>query len=217
MYLRYFGLLKPKHHFLVHYGLLLKLLVPLFWLSALKCERFHRRGSIYGKVCNSKVDFPFSVAVKYQLYLCERLMRSENDRRPCKMTFARNLHSYSLEFYHSFAKIIPFNGNDVVTDVKSLEVFGTTYAKNMVLVVRVDELLPVFGKIVHILVNENSVLFVINVLKNLFYRENTCAYGVSISNEWVCLRHSDLFYYLPLWQRTCATYGTKMVSVQHML
>lgn len=77
MYLKYFGSLQPKHHFSVHYSMLLKLLGPLVLLSALMCERFHRRGTMYARTSNSRVDLAFSVAIKYQLYLCERLMRSK--------------------------------------------------------------------------------------------------------------------------------------------
>lgn len=216
MYLLYFGPLKPKHHFMVHYGKLLRRNGSLSLISALLCERNHKKGKAYARVCNSRINPALSVAIKYQLYLCERLMRPENAQRPLKMTKLRTIEYQTLKNYASFANLYPVDPYAIVSVADSVEIYGTRYQNNMVLVVKVGSLLPTFGKIVHCIVLEDSVLFVVNVLKTVCYRGHICSYEVEASNEWVCVNHSELLYYMPLWHRTFFD-GTKTVSIKHIL
>ncbi|KAJ1521727.1 hypothetical protein ONE63_003368 [Megalurothrips usitatus] len=79
-YVNLFGDLKPKHHFMLHYPHMLKRNGPLSSLLALTSERTHPIGKMYAKACNSRIDFAFSVSVKYQLSLCtisEGLVKSK--------------------------------------------------------------------------------------------------------------------------------------------
>lgn len=215
MYLLYFGALKPKQHFMVHYGRLLRRNGSLSLISALLCERNHRKGKAYARVCNSRINPAFSVAIKHQLYLCERLMRPENER-PLKVTKLHAMQYRTLKNYESFANLYPLDPDAIVSVAESVEIHGTRYQNNMVLVVQVGSLLPTFGKIVHCVILEDSVLFVINVLKTVCYRGHICSYEVQTSCEWVCVKHSELLYYMPLWQRTYFD-GKQTVSIKHIL
>lgn len=218
LFLLYFGNLKPKHHFMLHYSLLLKQNGPLVLLSALMCERNHRKGKLYASVSNSRINFPLSVAIKYQLMFCERLMRYEPVKTPVKFTGAHNVICRDLHHFELFSNSLPFDAASIVFSVKSVEVHGTRYAHNMILVLRVDSMLPTFAKIAHIIVNEDqSILFIVNAIYSVYYLDHICAYEVQDSNEWLCLKHSDLQYYIPLWQRTAADSGKQVVSLKHIL
>lgn len=217
LYLYYFGHLKPKHHFMVHYALLLRRNGPLILLCALMCERNHRRGKLYAHVTNSRVDLALSVALKFQLYLCERLMRPNNFEKVVQCTKKSCVSLETLAYYHSFVPFLQFNP-DTVTVAKSVEVFGTKYVVDSVLVVRVGELFPTFGKIVHIIVgDDNTVTFVLRVQHTVSYRQHICAYEIEDADEWVCLNQCDLIYYTPLWHRTAVNDGKTVVSVRHLL
>ena len=217
LYLYYFGNLKPKHHFMVHYGTLLRQNGPLILLSALMCERNHRRGKLYAHVSNSRVDLALSMALKFQLYLCERLMRPDNFVQNLKTTKKSSIPFETLDHYNYFLHSLPFHPDVDVTVVQSVEVYGTQYSIGMILVVKVGELLPSFGKIVHILLRENSVIFVTNVLTTINYRSHICAYEVTDSDEFLCVEQCNLLYFTPLWQRTAVSDGKNVVSLRHLL
>ncbi|KAJ1524637.1 hypothetical protein ONE63_011121 [Megalurothrips usitatus] len=111
LYLLFFGTLKPKHHFMTHMAGLMKRNGPLILCSSLMCERNHRKGKLYGKACNSRVNWPFSVAVKYQLSLCERLMRKDDH---CSRLIATSGVSQIcvqnlVNNYHDIADFLPYD------------------------------------------------------------------------------------------------------------
>lgn len=159
MYLELFGPLKPKHHFMVHHPYLMKQNGPLIHLSSLMCERNHRRGKLYSRVNNSRVNPALSVAIKFQLMLSERLSRSENFSVCIKTYKVNRVRVDSVPQYISFAESLPFDSTDIVSSVKKVEVAGTLYSLNMVLVLEVGELLPKFGRVVNILVEGDNVFF----------------------------------------------------------
>lgn len=217
LYLYYFGNLKPKHHFMVHYGALLRRNGPLIHLSALMCERNHRRGKLYARVSNSRIDLGLSMALKFQLYLCERLMRRDNFDRDVRTTQKCIVPLETLSHFNAFVPTLPFNPDGDVVVVQSVEVFGTYYKVGMILVVKVGDLLPTFGKIVHILLRQNAVIFVTQVQSCVSYRSHICAYDVTDSAEFLCIEQSNLLYFTPLWLRTAVSDGRNVVSVKHLL
>lgn len=215
LYMQYFGRLMPKHHFLIHYSLLLRLNGPIIHLSALKCERNHRRGKRYARVSQSRVQLALSVAIKHQLYLCERLMRPDSLRKPIHVTNPREVLRNSLNHFDNFSKTFPFPGGIPVQLVNSVDVQGTFYSCGMILVVRSDSILPTFGKIVHCVVRDDDVLFVVNLLNTFNYNSHVCSYVVECCSEYICCLQSELKYYIPLWQRFVC--NQQMVSLKHLL
>lgn len=134
------------------------------------------------------------------------------------MVHARNVNPQSLYHFNCFLDVFPLNIHTVLTTVRSAEIYGTHYQEKMVLVVRVNDILPTFGKIIHIIILCDSVLFVFNILKPaLNYRRHICAYEVQESKEWLCLYHKNLIYHTPLWERTSVSDGKQVVSLKHLL
>ncbi|XP_067615177.1 uncharacterized protein [Eurosta solidaginis] len=64
MYLRLFGSLKPKHHFLVHYSTAIKKCGPLKYLWTMRFEAKHKEAKIYCHNTNSRVNTPYTLAIK---------------------------------------------------------------------------------------------------------------------------------------------------------
>lgn len=215
MYLRYFGELKPKHHFMIHYPELLKKNGPLVLISALKGERNHRRGRMYAHASNSRVNFALSVAIKFQLYLCERLMRNDIFTNVPETS---KVYSTQIEFVENgnvIAATLNLNPTDNISTVKSAKVSGTLYTLGSVVVTRIGDLLPTFGKISSIILHDNNVYFVLNVLKTVDYINHICAFETEATCEVLCIAQKNLLYFAPLWQRKIGSILT--VSLKHSL
>lgn len=198
-----------------HYPNLLTLYGPLVPISTLKSERNHRRGKIYAKNCNSRIDFAFSSAVNFQLILCERLLRVDNTAQLVynKVTRAR---VQTLLNYEHFSDILP-RGLEFVETVNSVTVSGTLYTEKMVVVLNVDQLFPVFGRILHIVLSEGSVAFVVRQLITTAYDSHNCSYPVEDSQDYVWVQQKELLFFTPLWQRRSSGDGRMAVCLKHSL
>jgi hypothetical protein len=66
--------LKPKHHFMLHYPMILLLNGPLMHVSSMRFESFHRLSRQASHAMNSRVNLILTLSIKLQLKLCARLM-----------------------------------------------------------------------------------------------------------------------------------------------
>lgn len=215
LYLRYFGSLKPKMHLMQHYCNLLRQNGPLVLLCALMCERNHRRGKLYAGVCNSRVNLALSSAIKFQLMLSERLMRKDNFTNRLKTSKVYEVRIDTLPDGLNVAQTLHLNLTDFVSTVKKAEIFGTLYTCNMIIVLGVDDLMPRFGKIIKLLLVNDTIIFLLNVLETVNYLEHVSAYQIAGSEDWMCMSQSRLQYNIPLWERDFC--GKSVVALKHSL
>ncbi|KAE8743270.1 hypothetical protein FOCC_FOCC011150 [Frankliniella occidentalis] len=214
LYTRFFGDLKPKHHLMLHYAEHFKNFGPLTAFSALLSERNHRRGKLYARVCNSRINLALTCAIKFQLYLAERLMRPDG-RQLIVHTKCKRVLLASLAYHAMFAHLLPFPDNMLHT-VDRVEVKGTIYVPKAVLVVGVGADLPLLGKIIYNIMHNDGVVFVVQMYKVVGYLEHVCAYEVEDGDQWCCLRHENVRYYDPLHLRTTSD-GKKVVGLTYSL
>ena len=71
--------IKPKHHHLVHYPLVMKLMGPLPAISSIRGESKHQVSKRYSAVCRSRVNLPRSLVTKNQFCLNYRFLKEEMD------------------------------------------------------------------------------------------------------------------------------------------
>ncbi|KAJ1524657.1 hypothetical protein ONE63_011140 [Megalurothrips usitatus] len=214
-YVNLYGSLKPKHHFMLHYPDLLKRNGPLSSLSALTSERTHRVGKMYAKACNSRIDFPYSVSVKYQLSLCNRLMKYDTVSE--KLVKSKFCKLQSLSNFQSFYEFFDVNPMYEVNVANGVYIFETMYKVGMFVVTKVGDLLPTFGEILYIVHDKSFVTFVLKLKTTVHYRSHVCAYIVDDSDDIACVKHNELLYHIPLWCRTSPLDGKKCVSLRHSL
>lgn len=213
-YIEFFGALKPKHHFLLHYPKMLELYGPLLPLSALKSERNHRRGKVYAPACHSRIDFAYSSIVKYQLILCDRLLRINNNPQLLYTKITR-VRVQSLPNHECFVHLFP--NQDHVEIVNAATVWGTLYTVEMILVLEVQDLFPVFGKILYIMLYNGNVAFIFRRLTTIAYREHICSYVVGDTNSLGFVLQNELVSHSPLWQRIATDDGRNVVCLRHSL
>jgi hypothetical protein len=61
---------KPKHHFLMHYPDLIRLLGPLIFLFTLRFESKHQFLKRIAKACKNFINLGFTLSYRHQIYLC---------------------------------------------------------------------------------------------------------------------------------------------------
>ena len=69
--------LKPKHHFLLHYARIMRLFGPLKCMSSMRCEAKHKIFKEMSNLITSRVNICHSLALKYQLQFCHRLVEEK--------------------------------------------------------------------------------------------------------------------------------------------
>lgn len=215
LYIVLFGALKPKHHFMLHYSYILMRNGPVVLLSALPSERKHRYGKIYAKVCNSRVNFPLSVALKFQLSLCHMLKKTNVVRLPLKLVGSKHQSLISLSESDNFVAFFddPFAH---VSVCRSVDYSGTVYSVGMVIVLNTSELFPLFGRIKHIIINlDQSLSFVVNIFNCTSFNEHCRVFIVEPTDQYFVQRQTDLLFFCPLLCRSIE--GKLTVALRHGL
>lgn len=72
---------KPKHHFLVRYGSVMKLLGPLWNVSSMNFERKNKDGKVIARASISRRDISLTIGLKEQLKLNYRLLQTHQTHR----------------------------------------------------------------------------------------------------------------------------------------
>lgn len=68
LYIDRFSLpLKPKHHILIHYPRIMKIVRPIITLSSLRLESKHRETKMLANEVSSRVNNTYTLAVQHQL------------------------------------------------------------------------------------------------------------------------------------------------------
>ena len=72
LYIELYGFtLKPKHHFMVHYALIMENVGSLGHLWTMRLDGKHRPSKIYARLTYNRKDLCYSIALKNQLQLSD--------------------------------------------------------------------------------------------------------------------------------------------------
>lgn len=148
LYLKMFGNLKPKFHFMLHYVRLMLQNGPVIHTSSMRFESKHR---LIKKILNataSRVDILLTVGIRIPLGLTHFLYSSYKD----------SFVTYGNEILDdSISRHLPLSKSK--RTVSSVTINDVTYKTGTVIVASISENGPVFGKITKIYVVENSIFF----------------------------------------------------------
>lgn len=203
MYVRLFkDTLKPKHHFMVHWGRVLKASGPLIGLSAYKFESKNRKMKVRAHATYSRKLITYTVCLKEQLEFAYRAV--------CERGFEQRLEigpSCLLEDVTDLKDTCDLSTVQVPSDFRAacvetnwVSFKGTHYRVGMCVVVGFDDTysLPIFGEIDRILCNEKSnVCFLYHELQTVCYEENLHAYKLESTGLSKCTLIEDLLSYMP--------------------
>lgn len=190
MYLRLFkDRLKPKHHFMVHYGTIMRMSGPLGLLSSMRYESKNRMLKLCATATSSRRNITYTIALKQQLNLCFRLLDRKGFYQ--RLTFGPISCIDNLASFIDLSKLInsvPLGLTDGCAEVSWVEWKGIKYKVNFCVALNSDELdVPLFGIIELILINEKKeVYFICKILLIVQFDEMLNAYEIEETSYFKC-------------------------------
>jgi len=121
--------------------------------------------------------------------------------------------------YNKFQNILP-PGLENCMVVKEATICNTKYKKNMVLAIKYENDLPVFG-LLHWIVklqpnNRNTVAFILSTFHTVGFNSHVHCYEVAATKEWYFQKYQSLISFYPTSCRIGAD-GNSYVSFRHIL
>jgi len=94
--------LKPKHHHMVHYPLIMQKSGPINIFSSIRYEAKHKELKDAANAITSYKNIAYTLALKQQLQLAYRLLSSDNNFYTTPIQFGRvlTLDSFTLDLYN---------------------------------------------------------------------------------------------------------------------
>lgn len=189
--------LKPKHHFIEHYPHLIRCFGPLIDLWTM---RFESKIGLFKKVArdvhNTK-NLLFSLATKHQQLMAyhldgQSLFKSDNIEK------VKTVQLSSLDSSSRNAVLTKFPNADTVNIACKVQLFGTEYAQNMILMAGQSFGQPDFFKILSIVICSDRVSFLSKKL-TAWYFEHYRSFKIEDSDyaELIVLDADELSHYYP--------------------
>ncbi|CAG9765739.1 unnamed protein product [Ceutorhynchus assimilis] len=204
--------LKPKHHFLLHYHRILKLVGPLCHISSMRFEAKHRDLKTNSNNVRSRKNLPLTLALRIQLKNCYRFLSG---------TGLSNIITYGSVY----EEIFDFSEHKV-DELKDNVFFVPWYEKNgikfklkdVIVESNIDTDIPQFSEISQIMIDVNNSEKCYFVCKKLFiikYSLHYKAYKINCSSDKSIICLADTMSLFPTKIHTLST-GELYVSTPKM-
>lgn len=190
--------LTPKFHFALHYVRVIKCIGPLGPVSTIRFESRHKDLKEHAEVIRSRTNICYSLALKNQLMLSERFHAQRGFGERLKTGPSEGTMLSALKEFDTLKKNVPntFWEEDFIR-TKWVEINGTKYMENMVLMVEQNDNVQAFGKIKYILILNDKVLFLFQKLKTVVFDEHYHAFRITPTEEWGIVMQNCLPDYKP--------------------
>ncbi|XP_052129259.1 uncharacterized protein LOC127750807 [Frankliniella occidentalis] len=205
--------LKPVHHLVLHYYRYMLLVGPPIHTSTKRFESKNRESKQVARSTNCRVNLLFTLMIKNQLKFTYQLL--------CKTALMERFQSGNGKMFRvgelPFGHVVGLHENENVTSVEWIDLNGTQYQIDHIVVYKLTYLFPIFGKIVSILLfGNNQVVFVLKVLETLYFSDHYHTFVVRETDDVHCCSPAALISHQALWLRISVT-GDSFVSVRHLI
>ncbi|XP_034245521.1 uncharacterized protein LOC117647733 [Thrips palmi] len=221
MYIQVTGdTLKPKMHFLCHYGSTFEKSGPVSLTSTKRYESKHRALLIPAHATESRRDICKTVAIQHQLNMSFWLKSRPSilqitEFGPISEVYADDFEN--TEFVKSLPDSIHLSPTSSCASSSWVEFKGTKFKPGMILLLKIDESGgPIFGKLEDILLDGDLPVFVFSYMLCLGFDEHVHAYVVQCTDRWSSISPHDLYDPLPLNLYT-STWNQKYVILRYIL
>ncbi|KAE8745708.1 hypothetical protein FOCC_FOCC007592 [Frankliniella occidentalis] len=208
--------LKPKQHLMLHYKSIMLRVGPLVHLWSMRFESKHRELKDYVISTNSRIDLPLTVFIKNQLRFCHRLI---SKRGLAPEVIAGPSHQYvfaNVEHYFDCNGPGVPEENDHCRVASWVKVFNSPFQKGLCVLLRIEDNVPVFGRISSVLLSDPfRVSFIINVLQPIHFNFHLHAYIVESTDRWEFCNLQQLASDFPLYSRLTVD-GLTLISLRHL-
>jgi hypothetical protein len=194
-------LLKPKHHFMIHYVSAIKSVGPLRWLWSMRFESKHGQAKKSANIiCNFK-NICKSLSQKHQLKFCYRLFAKETLSDDDLVVGTGTVNSIDQCNEEVICKCLASAGTvGKLFNAKWITFNGTVYRADQILLIDVCDDMPVFAVLNSIFIDEvREVYLIVGELETVGFVQHVHAYEVSDTVvRYQCLKPQDLVDYRPL-------------------
>jgi hypothetical protein len=168
--------LKPKHHHMVHYPVILRKSgpLPLHWSM-----RFEGKHKATANSTTSRKNIVKALSLKQQLRLSYRLLSPKIDYYtiPIEIEPAIKLSQLDIDSYNEYSGHYDLNNRDVTFFVSWVKINGLLYnSKSMSVIIKVcdenNDILPLFRFIKSIFIVKNEPFIIYVLYKTIFYDEH---------------------------------------------
>lgn len=210
--------LTAKAHHMLHMWRAMRATEPASAVSTYKFERLHCQYKPIARHSKNRVNLPMTLAKKHQWKLCSLLVKNEGFKAVMRTGEVRTVAINSIDGYHNCENRLFCDNFGVIPTTNYVEIFGTRYDLSMVLLLRLGDEYPVFGKIMTILPNIESQTssFLLKVFNTVQFSDRYYAYEVESTDTWAYNDHTSLLSHLPTHVRT-SSYGDQYVTFRHFL
>lgn len=181
----------PKHHLMIHYPECIRQIGPLIHVWTMRYEAKHR---FFKKNLKNFKNLTKSLAKKHQLaiaYYWESCTTRGIESGPVSNELLSDLEKCDF-----ISEQLNIDLSSEVTITPWVKCHGTEYRKNLVVCLDLVEDVPVFGKIVQILIKD-GVYFLVSCMESEFV-EHLHAFRVFAQEHSLVLKKTEqLFYYKP--------------------
>lgn len=188
-YIKYFGPLKPKHHFMTHYARIQKTVGPLSHLSSIRFESFHRKFKNIAKSTQCRKNILQTFAIKYQMQLSDMMAGFTNFNS--KLSTSPPIEVDPRTLFHKYRILL--NEHLHVLKITWAETALTKFKLSSVVQkkTQIDEI-PEFGLIVDMFLIEDSLNLCCKKLTTLGFDEHRCGYVVEPCDLYYLVKVSQL-------------------------
>ncbi|XP_066592936.1 uncharacterized protein [Prorops nasuta] len=184
MYIKLFGRLKPKMHFMVHIPNIMRDFGPLvnFWCMPFERKNKQLKNTI---ICNaSGKNLPFTVCIKNQLKQC--YLNNKYIQNKCDLSFGTLDEENDLEIQQFFP---------LVTFAKSynfIQICGKQFSKGSIVVVKVTDDGPLFGEISKIFAIGKETFLLVTEMDCINFKHHFHVYNVEMLASRTLVNVNDL-------------------------
>ncbi|XP_034236587.1 uncharacterized protein LOC117642457 [Thrips palmi] len=206
MYLNLFHVhLKPKHHYMLHYHIIMRLIGPLVHVSSMRWESKHRELKIIARSTCSRKNLPKTLITKYLLKLGFRFLSGCALQMDYDLGVSVSVPKALVDpesIIDQFVNLHPVPINFECLSWVRLN--GTYFSNGLALHVGFTKDYPSFcviDRIVYLGLSENfepNIVFVCHKLVTSSFNRHLYSYEVNETNDWHAVAYDDLSTSFPL-------------------
>ena len=183
MYLKLFGLLKPKMHFMVHMPQIMLENGPLVHFWCMMNERKNKEVKQFASNTQSNKNLPLTVSIRSQLQVCYLKEVSQN---MSKVNLGNVINDADMEinsFLPSIQSAQSFN---------YIQIYGKKFYIDAIIVIKINDDGPIFGKIKKIYRTLDSMYIIVTKITVIYFKDHYYAYKVNLEEEKVLVPVNSL-------------------------
>jgi len=187
--------LKPKHHHMIHYPMIIQKSGPLSMMWSMRFEAKHKQFKDAANSTSSRKNVLYTLALKHQLHLSYRFLISKNFNcnglevgRILNVSLSKR-ENYNTNMYFSTTKLNFLNDNLIF--VSWIKLKNQTYnCNNMTIVLSMnsgDNNLPKFGFVQSLIVlNDSKAFFICKLFITNYFDDHYQAFNVTLGSQLFC-------------------------------